>query len=80
MIYNVANTLDEGMPVDRVIAADGMVFDANLLEVDTDTGSITRWKQDEGGQLVIDDEQGIIVREQFFAVAPLVVIFKQQEE
>jgi hypothetical protein len=68
MLYTVANTVDIGKPVDRVIDANGLEWN-QTLEVDTDTGRIKYRKAE-------DDGYGNEVIEEVMTAAPITVTFR----
>lgn len=75
MIYNEANTIDIGNPVERVVDANGTSYDRGLKEVDTETGRIRRYAMKDGEYLSEPGKNKLRI-EEFYAPAPLTVIFR----
>ena len=61
MIYSVSNTAGIGKPV-RVLRPDGSEI-TYVVDVDTDTGMVTRFVTDERGKRQLNDSRTELLRE-----------------
>lgn len=66
-VYNVQNTLEVGKPC-RIFDANGLEWH-DVVECDTETGRILRFKRDAEGRWV--DQEGELVRETVHGAPPL---------
>lgn len=73
MIYTLENTIEIGRRVADVIDANGLRW-SHCLEINTETGEITRFKTDQNGCLNIQEDD--VVYETIKTAAPIRVTFE----
>jgi hypothetical protein len=89
MLYNVENTILAGKPVDYILDANGFRYDKGLLECDTETGRIVRYKPadastpahlvaliGDGTRIKLLEGGGGFEQETIQGAPPLIVMFK----